>query len=308
MKKKMLIIFIIAIHFIIAIPNFIYADTGPKPSIHINFVGLESEKYFVTLLSEGSSTGPFSHNDSNNSSLYDDADGYNNICTEFNKFIDADNYYFINFFQECTDTSEFSWTYYPPYKFKVLIYFPDKNCFVSSSIIERYAFDSYFTVYKNEFQIQKDKIYENAITYGKNTGLSYMSINKTYDFKHELLSLIFRIIITLAIEIFIAFAFKYRTKKLLKIIVLTNIITQVLLNIALNIISFYHGNLAFVFCYVLLEVLVVIIEAIVYSIFFNKHNMLVKQIKFIPILYSIVSNAASFVVGMLIAVKLSSIF
>ena len=36
------------------------ADMGPKPSVVIDFKGLEDEDYYVTLLSKTDSTGPYS--------------------------------------------------------------------------------------------------------------------------------------------------------------------------------------------------------------------------------------------------------
>ncbi len=54
---SMLLCFVIIV---IIMPLTAYADIGPKPSVVIDFKGLENEKYYVTLLSEVTSTGPHS--------------------------------------------------------------------------------------------------------------------------------------------------------------------------------------------------------------------------------------------------------
>ena len=46
---------------------------------------------------------------------------------------DEDGYYFLQFFEDCTETSKFTWGYYPPTKFKILIYFPEHDSFVVSN-------------------------------------------------------------------------------------------------------------------------------------------------------------------------------
>ena len=38
----------------------VFADTGPKPSVVVDFEGMEGEIYYVTLLAKESSTGPYS--------------------------------------------------------------------------------------------------------------------------------------------------------------------------------------------------------------------------------------------------------
>jgi hypothetical protein len=63
MKKKLLIMLYVAA-MLILVPSFAYGDVGPKPSVIVNFDGLEGKTYHVTLLSEESSTGPYSSNKS----------------------------------------------------------------------------------------------------------------------------------------------------------------------------------------------------------------------------------------------------
>lgn len=64
---------------------------GPKPSVVIDFKGLENEKYYVTLLSEVSSTGPHSAIDEhrNNQRYHKGDEGYK-IWEKFASYKDKD--------------------------------------------------------------------------------------------------------------------------------------------------------------------------------------------------------------------------
>ena len=74
MKRSINIVFAVIL-FLLLVPSLsVFADTGPKPSVVIEFVGLEKEEYYVTLLSEETSTGPW---DVGNE--YNDYMGYKDI-------------------------------------------------------------------------------------------------------------------------------------------------------------------------------------------------------------------------------------
>ena len=118
MKKRLVIV---ALLVSVLLPIFTItasADIGPKPSVNIRFEGLENEQYYVTLLADTRSTGPYSK--------HDEFNGYGDekIWERFNSYEDKDGFYFLSYFMDCTDTNEFRWTYYPPSTFKILIYFP----------------------------------------------------------------------------------------------------------------------------------------------------------------------------------------
>jgi hypothetical protein len=298
MKKKIFSVILCLVIILINIPTTAYADMGPKPSVVISFNGLENEKYFVTLLSEVTSTGPHSllgvHD---NNQRYHKGDKNYDIWEKFTYYKDKDGYHFLQYFSDCTGTSQFKWGYYPPPKFKILIYFPKYDKFaISEEIYERYAFDSYYKVDANGLGIQSV------------TGMEEIKAVKNYEYTWELISLLARIIITIVIEVLIALLFGFRAKKQLLIIGTINIITQSLLNILLNITSFKQGSMMFVFNYVWMEVLVFIIEAVVYSVFLNKYNSLISiKRRSIP-MYALTANAVSFIIGLFIAYIIPGIF
>lgn len=272
----------------IMFPLMARADVGPKPSIVIDFIGLEGQTCYATLLSSAKSTGPHSVlNEDGSYARYVEGDENYEVFLKFVEYHDADGYYFLQFFQDCTESNQFSWTYYPPKMFKILLYFPETDHFtVSDDVYERYAFDSYFTAEVSD------------------TGLS---VERSYDYTAEALSLAIRIALTILAELAIALLFGFRERKLFRFIALVNVITQVGLNLALNIINYRSGALAFVFFYILLEIAVVIVEAIVYTLYLKKDGFQPIP-RWKPGVYALVANAASFAIGLKLAFWLPGIF
>ncbi len=296
--KKMGAVLLFLLTLTLLFPVTASADMGPKPSVVIHFNGFEGKTYYVTLLSSSKSTGPYSALDDNNRaySHYQAGDKDYDIFLKFAEYQDTDGFYFLQFFKDCSQTQQFKWTYYPPQRFKILLYFPETDRFiVSDQSYERYAFDSYFTA----------KAYSADSLNPKSA--DSLSIAKSYNYAKELPSLAVRIILTIIIELVIAILFGYRAKNQLLFFALVNAITQIALNIALNIIYYYSGPLAFVFFYVLLEMVVFAVEAVLYTGYLKKHSE--KKIPhWKPGVYAFVANAASFIVGLGLAHWLSDIF
>lgn len=266
-----------------------YGDMGPKPSVVIDFTGLEGRTYYVTLLSETETTGPYSAIKESDKSgyRYKKGDKDYNIFLKFAGYKDKDDFYFLQFFQDCTHTHQFSWTYYPPNVFKILIYFPDTDSFITSDVsYERYAFDSYFTA----------RVSGSAIT-----------VEKSYDYTDEIISLIIRIVLTIGAEVGIALLFGFRNRTQIYFIMLVNVITQVMLNLALNIINYLSGEMAYIVFYFLLEILVFIIEAILYNRYLKRHGSRAIP-KWKPGLYAFVGNAVSFILGIGLSYWVPGIF
>ena len=59
MKRKVFA-FLLCFVLVMAMPITARADMGPKPSVRIEFTGIEGETYYGTLLSKHNSTGPAS--------------------------------------------------------------------------------------------------------------------------------------------------------------------------------------------------------------------------------------------------------
>lgn len=304
MRRTALIFFVYFIIFVVALPITVSADSGPKPSVVIDFSGLSGETYYATLLSSVETHGPYQalsfH--SRNNPDFDVEKWYSGREEDYpsflklNGFEDADGYYFLKNYSNCSDIHEFTWTYYPPDSFKILLYFPEKDSFIVSGILGRYAFDTYYTA-----TVQSDV--NPNITYYDN-----MVVSKSYDYSWEIISLIARIIITIIVELLIALLlFGIKEKKQLFVILAVNLVTQIALNIALNIVNFHRGYKVFVYYYVLLELAIFIFEAILYTIILRKiSEEAVTKSK--TIIYALAANSASFLAGLGLAYIIPGIF
>lgn len=296
--KKSIRFLLLTLTLLLAAPVAVYADIGPKPSVVIRFEGLGEQKYYATLLSKNRSTGPYSALDSDSADVqYTEEDADFDIFLKFSAYKDDDGFYFLQYFQECTQSQTFSWTYYPPQDFKILLYFPDAEQFVvSETAYSRYAFDSYFTAVFTDSRLDAEQP-ENAS----------LNARKSYDYTGEAVSLVLRILLTLAIELGIAVLFGFYRKGLFRFIVIVNLITQIILNILLNWITFHSGPLAFRVNYVLLELLVFVIEAFLYTVYTGRRKE--GDIpRWKPAVYALTANAASFAAGLFLADWIPRIF
>jgi len=287
--KKTLSALLCVLTLFVLFPATARADMGPKPSVVITFEGLEGETYYATLLSDVKSTGPFSALDDDDltSARNEPGDKDHDVFLKFADYRDADGFYFLQFFQDCSQTQRFSWTYYPPATFKILLYFPEADRFVvSGDTYERYAFDSYYTA---------------------NVTAAGITAERSYAYSHEILSLFVRIVLTVAVELGIALLFGFGERKLFRFIVLVNLITQIALNVSLNAINYHLGELAFVFFFALLEIAVFIVEAVLYAWYLKKHSDLKHPVRK-AWGYSFIANAASFALGLGLAHWIPGIF
>ena len=274
-------------------PTVAYADIGPKPSVNIDFVGIENKVYYITLLSKEKSTGPYSFStepiDENSFLVGEHKKDDLQAWQAFRNYNDVDGFYFIEYFERSNDQNTFNWTYYSPNTFKILIYFPEEDRFAATEIQDKYAFDSYYKVSLSENQTD-------------------LTVERNYNYSTEITSLIARILLTLAVELLIALLFGLRKKSIILFVLAVNVVTQIILNILLNIANYTSGEFAFVFNYIWMELLIILIEAIVFSLYFKKSSTNKPIKKWVAPVYSIVANSASFVIGLFISMKLPGIF
>lgn len=288
MRKKLTVLLCMLLVFL-ALPVSARADIGPKPSVVVDFRGLEGETYYATLLSRQKTTGPYSAlTDANRSyAHYQPGDEDYGVFLKFAEYEDADGFYFLQYFQNCTETQRFSWTYYPPREFKLLLYFPEEDRFLSSGEhYERYAFDSSFT----------------ATVSGQT-----LAARRSYEYGRELWAMLLRILLTLAIELLIALPFGLWERRRFLLILWVNAATQAALNLALQVTAYLSGWLAFVMLYALLELLVFLGEALLYRRYLpgrGKRPLPVWK----PWVYALAANAASFALGLWLAEKLPALF
>lgn len=269
------------------------ADTGPKPSIVINFKNMGDELCYGTLLSKDKSTGAFTVWDGSEEDMPDAAYTDMDIWRAFVNYEDADSYYFLQKIFPCSEDKNLEWTYLPPTPFKILLYYPQSGAFICSGIYEAYAFDSYFNVDMDGIDIADVTPVLVAV--------------QSYSYARELFSLFCRIVVTILVEVGAAFLFGFGRRNLLIWIFSVNVVTQILLNLTLNFTIHERGALPFITSYILLECLVFVIESALYLVLFPKSsNLAIPQWKII--LYTFTANAISFGGGMLIATLIPVIF
>ena len=293
--KKFMTLLLCSIVLLVSFPMTAKADFGPKPSVQIDFEGLGDELCYGTLLSDRKSTGPSTAWDGTESEARHNENEHYSYATldyeTWKKFVDykdSDGFYFLQESWRCNETKELNWTYYPPSKFKILLYFPENDTFFVSGIYERYAFDSHFTVDMNDLDVAEV------------TSEPVLVAKESYNYLEEILSFVARVIATILIEIAIAYAFLYYRKKQIRFIIVVNVLTQILLNVALSIIDYRSGFLAFTFAYVGLELIVFAVEAVLYKMFLPRWNEK-QRAAWLPIAYALVANAVSFLVGLQVA-------
>ena len=276
------------------------ADFGPKPSVRIRFSNMKNAPCYGTLLSKYPSTGPNSAWDGNEEHIYNDNLDLD-IWRAFVAYEDTDGYYFLQIAWDVSQTGEIAWTYYPPDSFKILLYYPETGEYAVSGICERYAFDTYYSV-------DMEGVAIGSVHYDEElSGNDRLTAHKAYEWKQEALSLAARILITIAIEMAVAYLFGFRGKSALLFLVLVNTLTQVILNVLLNVINFSSGQAAFVTGYILLELLVVVMEAVLYTFLMKRYTDAAKTPRFYAV-YALVANAVSFGAGLAVAHLLPGIF
>lgn len=308
MKRK-LIFLLCVLCLIAALPISVSADMGPKPSVRVRFRNMGEELCYGTLLSSTPSTGPASVWDGNENTAYYKGSTANPSCPleydiwkAFVDYRDADGYYFLQVaVSKVSETGEIAWTYYPPQRFKILLYYPESGRFAVSGVCERYAFDTYYTVDMSGIGI-------GSVEYDReNSTDARIDAYRSYEWRQELLSLLARILITIAIEMGVAFLFGFFGKKPVLLLLGVNTATQIGLNVLLNVINYRSGQMAFVLWYILLELLVFAAEAAIYAVWLRKFDDTPRKRGFY-VVYALVANAASFAAGLLISHLIPGIF
>ena len=232
---------------------------------------------YATLLSEDESTGPSSAGGSNYTG-YDDA-----VFDAFAAYEDGDGFWFLGELWQVNESGGLAWTYYPPDRFKILLYYPETETFVSSTVHEDYAFDSYFTVDLNA-----------------RSAADLLIAEKSYDHTNELLCLCVRILATFFVEMAAALLFGFRSGKHLGFLAVVNAVTQIVVNGYLNIVEYQNGYFAFWGQFFLGELIVVILEAVCYCRFLKTIDREVygeAHSRAFYIIYAITANLLSFITG-----------
>lgn len=267
----------------------ISADMGPKASTRIRFEGLEGQRYMATLLSPEPFCGPYTAlEEFPDNPRYTPEDPEYPIWKKFVAFEGPDGWYFLQYFQDCTETSSFTWGYFPPARFKLLLYFPEQDAFVvSAESYERYAFDSLFTADLHDLSLSPGE-----------TKIGEFSMQRSYCYLWQIVSFFCRMAATVAIELVVAVLFCYRARQQIRIVLAANLVTQGLLNLLLNLTAYHAGGLLLMVEYVLLEFLVFLLEATAYAFLLPRYRPAGEPARrWLAVIYALVANGVSFAAG-----------
>ena len=275
--KKLKIIFsllLFTIFFsILSTPIVVHADMGPKPASYITIKGIEGD--YVACFAAQKVSGP--NIDYDMWLEYQDeswTQEYNPIM----EYKDEEGFKWIDHYYICHDETEISFTYYCPSVYKIVIYLNDQ-LYKDTEALEMYAYTTYY-----EIDFSSGTINTNED----------IKVTNTYDYLGETLSLLFRIVATLAIEIGVFYLFKLYTKRNLNVVLIVNLITQIFLNVAVNITNYTSGVISALFLLFILEFIILIVEFIAYQFLLKDKNRLVISI------YPIIANLLSFGLGLVI--------
>jgi hypothetical protein len=159
------------------------------------------------------------------------------------------------------------------------LYFPETETYAVSDVLEKYAHDASYVLDFGGTVPSDDVLLDVRTDDHLPSGIGGLFV---------------RMVLTVLLELGIAWLFRYRTKPLVTSIITVNVVTQVLLNIALVCISFRLGGLAGMIAYFLLEIPVLITEAIAYAIILPDHR---GGTWWKAVLYALAANFVSFLVG-----------
>lgn len=281
------------------------ADTGPKPSASFTFTGMPDEDYYVTMLAEVDAYGPHRvHQPGGEIPGYvleqGEQDPAYPAWQKFVDYKDPDGYYFLeDLFEQCHGDDEAGWRYFPPEQFKLLLYFPESDTFLCSTVTERYAFDS---VYRLDLG-GKSPAEVAALTLTDPNGdplpTGTVTLDKADGTHQQIVGFFGRLGITLVIELALAWGWKYRKGSQLLFIGIVNLITQCLLNASL----LYWGARetsrgAIIFWYILLELAVTGIEAAAYAYLLPGTDRKDPAVRRHAALYALSANLLSFLGGL----------
>lgn len=274
MKKKYIVILTFFI-FIFMQPMTVYADMGPKPCIYFAFENIGDRTIYASLYAlEG---GPSPVSSGNWRQVPEEIKQTFLNYSEKEKARFVEDIWIIN-----EENPRMACGYMPPEKYKLVVCLPDEDKMLESDFYTRQKFEEVYIVDINKISEDGRLLLE----------------NDSYDWMGAALLVTVRAVLTIIIEIGVAFLFQIKGKKSICVLIVTNVVTQLFLNISLlwNI-SLYGMGLYTALLYLLTEIIISAAEAFVYSVALKKTNDP-------PIgtyeatVYSLAANLTSFLAGL----------
>ena len=281
MRKRLFAMVMAALLLVPMLALPVHADMGPKPCTVIKVRGTE-EPIVMTLLSGQEQWGPNQAigQGEKPSDWMVDNEAQEEGWYAFRDWQDPDGFCFWG--QVWEDGVD--WSYYPPEVFKIAVYYPERDLmWVSAESYERYAFNSDYTLVLP------------APGEGAVSGEVDMVLKQEGSIPAELGALALRIVLTIAIELAVAWLFDFDSKKQRRVILVTNLVTQVGLNGLLWAWYYFDGPLTAMFRLILAELVVLAVESIVYLRRLREGEGALRTIG-----YALCANLASVFLGFLL--------
>ena len=266
-----------------ALGIYAFADFGPKPSVVVEFENAGDQEYYVTLVArEDQLGGPY-----HRITIADQPEIENPVV--WNRLVayeDPDGLVFAGGLQKLTGDGAYVWDYYPPEEFRILVCIPDTGYVeVSKEILSQYAFDSYY-------QVDFDDLQGNW-----NSAVGTFPVTRKYNILWQAMAFLLRLAVTVAIESLLAVLFGFSGKRQLWLIVGVNCATQLAMNLLILTQGSVHLFVFYVMQYALAEFAVILAEGLVYYLALPKLADPYYAEGKHPILYAVVGNLSSFVLG-----------
>lgn len=290
MKKRICYVILCAMIFSLYFPMVVHADVGPKEEIKIVFHNMQEECYVTLLFPDAYSTsvpwiGAWTGDPDSKVDSYHGNGFTSEIWQIFADYKDADGFYFMQTADLLDESGEYRWIRDTPSEFKILLYFPKLDKFVVSEVCHTYAFYSAYSVEMNGIDIKAVDSHSPAFSAVRSRHLIVL-----------IGGLIVRIILTILIEVGIALLMGIKRRKELGFIILVNIFTQGILNAWLTMVNYYEGSMSFGFSSILGEMIVLVLESIIYSVGF--HIISKGEIRVVKSLkYAFLANVCSCFIG-----------
>ena len=264
----------------------VWADVGDKPSICITFENMPDVPFYGTLIVGTLPKGAIYAADSNEIEWY--ANVPITVYDAFCGYDEADSFSYWHSPYEniflCSESGRLVLNYPSPDRFKLLLYFPETETYAVSDVLEKYAYDASYVL---DFggAVPSDGV--------------LLDVRTDDHLPSGIGGRFVRMVLTVLLELGIAWLFRYRTKPLVYRIITVNVVTQILLNLALVCIGFRLGGLAVLLAYFLLEIPVLLIEMIADAILLPDRR---GGTWWKAVLYAIAANLVSFIVGFRLSV------
>lgn len=296
MKRKIVCLILVLLMILPVTILTASANSAPRPDFVLHFSGIEGTCY-MTLLREKKideySVYHVSVDGKRDKQLFDyelfghvrPDDIAEPIFQAFYNYKDPDGYYFVQQMANLTDNAT-AYEEDNPEDFKILLYFPDSDKFISSEKIEAHSYFNCFNITVEDDQIVSVTRSTEYAEYGVSFG--------------DAMYLLFLLIQTIVLEMLVAIPFRFRRKKYMLTIFVTNLLTHPLMMglVLVTNPSIHDSVLSFPFAF--FEIGVAVIESLVYLWLFPKCEKERTLNKWLIVAYAVTANLVTYVISALI--------